>query len=62
MFFNSVTSDTPAKVQSYMADILVSLLEEMDVIDASILDVIMENLLPEVKVRTQTLVTAMKEL
>lgn len=46
-----MTNDTNAKAQSYMCDIMVSLLDEMDAVDVSTIDILMENLLPSNKVR-----------
>ena len=50
LFYDTVGSAN-SKVQTHMAEILASLLDEMDVIDASILDIIMTHLLSKDKVR-----------
>lgn len=49
-----VSEDSKSKTQSYMADILVTLIEEMDVVDSQVLDIVMEHLLPNKKVNGGT--------
>lgn len=50
LFFESVTESSNIKMRSYMADILVSLIEEADAVDTAVLDVVMNHLLPAIKV------------
>jgi hypothetical protein len=50
LFFESVSESSNIKMRSYMADILVSLIEEADAIDTAVLDAVMTHLLPTIKV------------